>query len=272
MTVALLAVLVFSAGALAEYVQDLAAERIAGEQAREAALSAAAELPEEPDPPLAPAPAEETDPEPQQEPLAENAQHLLAVDLAALREVNPEVVGWISIPGTKLDYPVLQAGDNRYYLTHSWQKKENTAGSVFMEATAAADFGGYHTLLYGHNMKSGSMFGTLRKYRTQSHYEENPLIYIVTDTGVRRYEIFAAFEASVKGWTYRMDLDTAEKKAAFLEYGLERSKLETDLRPAADEQILTLSTCTGGDDVRWVVQGVLTGLFTSEPAAPEAAR
>lgn len=240
------------------------------EQARqEAGLSQpeqSADLPE-PQVPLVP-----EQPDPEQRPLEAQAAFLWNVDLAQLRQTNPDVLGWISIPGTQLDYPFLQGEDNQYYLNHTWQKKRNAAGSVFLECKVSADFSDFNTIIYGHNMKNGSMFGSLRQYRTQSHYEANPYIYIVDDSGVRRYEIFAAFEAEVVGYTYRLDINTPEKKQAFLDYSARRSVIETEIVPTVEDSVITLSTCTGnGYDHRWVVQGVLTGSFTApEQSAPEA--
>ena len=198
-------------------------------------------------------------------PLEENAQYLWSVDLGQLQQANEDVLGWIAIPGTQLDYPILQGEDNQYYLNHTWQGKRNAAGSVFLECKMQPDLSGFNTIIYGHNMKNGSMFGSLRQYRTQSHWQEHPCIYIVNDSGIHRYEIFAAFEAEVRGYTYRLDVNTPEKKQAFLDYSAERSVIKTELTPTEADSVITLSTCTGnGYDHRWVVQGVLTGTFTRE--------
>ncbi|MBQ3134243.1 MAG: class B sortase [Oscillospiraceae bacterium] len=222
--------------------------------------------------PLDPLPPESEQPE--QRPLEEQAAYLWDVNLAGLRQTNTDVLGWISIPGTQLDYPFLQGEDNQYYLNHTWQGKRNAAGSVFLECKVSSDFSDFNTIVYAHNMKNGSMFGSLRQYRTQSHYEANPYIYIIDDSGVRRYEIFAAFEAEVVGYTYRLDVNTPEKKQAFLDYSARRSVIETEIVPTVEDSVITLSTCTGnGYDHRWVVQGVLTGTFTApEPSAPAAER
>ena len=243
--------------------------RLQAQRAYEQARSQAdVSQPEQPEPVLPP-----EEPEVVRQPLAQQAQYLYQVDLAGLRSENPDVLGWIAIPGTQLDYPYLQGEDNQYYLSHTWQGKKNAAGSVFLECQVSPDFGDFNTIVYGHNMKNGSMFGSLKQYRTQSHYEANPSIYVVDDGGIRRYDIFAAFEAEVVGYTYRLDLNTPEKKQAFLDYSLERTVIQTQVEPTVEDSIITLSTCTGnGYETRWVVQGVLTGTFTApEPSAPEAA-
>ncbi len=258
-------VLVFSAGRIGLRLWDYHQTEQARQQAREQA--AVAPLPpdqQEEVPPVSVVPSQPPD---------EHMVRLLGTDLAQLRRTNPDVLGWITIPGTQLDYPFLQGEDNRYYLQHTWQGKRNAAGSVFLECKVSPDFSDFNTIIYGHNMKNGSMFGSLRQYRTQSHYQENPCIYIVDDAGVRRYEIFAAFEAEVVGYTYRLDLDTPEKKQAFLDYSAARSVIQTDLTPTVEDSVITLSTCTGnGYDHRWVVQAVLTHSVTEqELSAPGAA-
>ena len=232
-----------------------------------------APLLEEPEVPLTEVPDVPAEPgEPEQNPLEEQAFYLKDLDLGELRKTNSDVVCWISIPGTQLDYPVLQGEDNQYYLKRTWQGKQNSAGSIFLECKVRNDFSDFNTLIYGHNMKNGSMFGSLRQYRTQSHYEANPYIYIADDGGIRRYEIFSAFEAEVTGYTYRLDINTVEKKQALLDYSLERSVIRTGIVPVPEDAIITLSTCTGnGYDTRWVVQAVLTGYFPVwETEAPEA--
>ncbi len=235
------------------------------------------ELPDEPEVPLAEEPdIPEELPELQRKPLEEQALYLQELDLDELRKINPDVRGWISIPGTQLDYPLLQSEDNQYYLKRTWQGQRNNAGSIFLECQVSGDFSDFNTIIYGHNMKNGSMFGSLKQYRTQSHYETNPYIYIADDKGVCRYEIFSAYEAEVTGYTYRLDINTPEKKQALLDYSLERSVIDADVVPTPEAAIITLSTCTGnGYDTRWVVQAVLTGSFpaqTESPAAPEAER
>lgn len=274
--VAVLLLLVFfgsSALVLRQYTDYLAARR-SGEEARsEAGLVQQEEVPTSP-PEVSVVPEPEVPEVPEQPTLEEQALYLWDVDLAQLRQTNPDVLGWISIPGTQLDYPFLQGEDNQHYLNHTWQGKRNAAGSVFLECKVSADFSDFNTIIYAHNMKNGSMFGSLRQYRTQSHYETNPYIYIMDDSGLRRYEIFAAFEADVRGYTYRLDINTPEKKQAFLDYSAEQSVLQTKVEPTVEDSVITLSTCTGnGYDYRWVVQGVLTGTFTApEPTAPEAVR
>ena len=184
-------------------------------------------------------------------------ESLREINLTALREVNPDVIGWITIPDTELDYPIMRGEDNQYYLEHTWDRQPNSAGSIFLECQNSADLSDFNTIIYGHRMKDGSMFASLKYYKTEEHRNRHPYVYIVDDNGVHRYEIFAAYEAGIKTYTYCIGF-TEERKAAFLESCLERSVINTGITPTINDRILTLSTCTGtGYDTRWVVQARL---------------
>lgn len=181
-----------------------------------------------------------------------------SMDLDALKEVNDEIIGWISIPYTEVSYPILQAEDNDYYLKRTWKKAYNSVGSIFMECQNASDFSDFNTIIYGHNMRNGSMFGELKQYKSLEYWKEHPSIYIVDENGARRYDIFAAHEVGVRTITYGLEITKPETKEKFIEFALSGSVIDTGVVPTVEDQVITLSTCTGnGYSTRWVVQGVL---------------
>jgi len=177
------------------------------------------------------------------------------LDLSALRSINEDVMGWIQIPGTRISYPLMDGDDNSYYLNHNWKKQRNSAGAVFLEQWNDPDFSDFNTIIYAHRMNNGSMFTSLKNYSSQSYWNSNPRVYIAADSGVRCYEIFAAYEAAVDSNTYQLSFADAEARQAFLDSAMERSKISTGIVPTVEDSILTLSTCTGkGPQLRWVVQ------------------
>lgn len=201
--------------------------------------------------------------EPVQEQLEENVRFLLDLDLEALRQTNDRVLGWIHIPDNPIDYPLLQVKDNKEYLRRAWDGTENQAGCIFLECKNSRDFDDFNTLIYGHFMRNGKMFGSLHSYREQEYRDAHPCIYVVTDAWVYRYEVFAAYEADVVSDTYRLYFEDEEVKLRALAYYQNSSVVKSDIRPTVDDRILTLSTCmgTGTYDTRWVVQAVRTGQF-----------
>ena len=200
------------------------------------------------------APAEEPEPDPEAELMA----MLEGLDLAALQEINGDVLGWIAIPGTQVNYPILRGKDNDYYLDHTWKGERSSVGAIFMDYRNGADFSDDNTLIYGHNMKNRSMFGELKYYVQEDFWEAHPYIYIVDAAGVRRCDIYAIYEAEVTAVTYKRTFEDAAAKQKFINYGARRTVVDTGVVPEADDRVITLSTCTGaGYATRWVVQAVL---------------
>lgn len=195
------------------------------------------------------------------------AQQLRNMDFSALREVNSDVLGWIVIPGTAVSYPLVQTDNNTYYLKHTWKKWSSSVGSIFLEQHSAPDLSDFHTIIYGHNMNNGSMFGSLKKYKKLSWWQAHPDIYLTTDGGSARYEIFAAYEVSTTGTTYQIGFSGDGAKQEFLDFCMAQSVIDTGVIPTVADRVLTLSTCTGhGHATRWVVQAVLKTAVPSDAA------
>lgn len=188
------------------------------------------------------------------------AQALKDMDFSALRQQNPDVLGWILIPGTRVSYPVVQGTDNSYYLNHTWRGGKNSVGAIFMDYRNSGDLSDFNSIIYGHRMNNRSMFGTLSQYKSRSYWQAHPYVYLTDDSGTHRYEIFAAGEVSVESNVYRLGLRSSSGRQSFLDSCLSLSALNTGVTPHVYDKVLTLSTCTGnGHATRWVVQAVCPG-------------
>ena len=203
------------------------------------------------------------------------AARLCALDLGALQAVNSEVLGWLQIPDTAISYPLVQHSDNRFYLRRTWKGESGVVGSIFLEWQNAADFSDFNTFIYGHNMRVGSMFGTLRKFEDADYCAAHPYVYIVTPEGCRKYEVFAAQEVTVRSDAYRIGLTTAAEKQAYLDARVAASAVNTGVAPSPEANIITLSTCATSSlsSRRFVVQATLIGVFGPDglPIEAEAA-
>ena len=216
----------------------------------------------EPELPLAEIPAEDSIEEPLPE-LPDEAQFLMDMDIKALRDINEDVLGWISVPGTAISYPLMRSADNSDYLHTTWDSKSSFSGSIFLECQNSPDFSDFHTLVYGHNMKNGTMFSDLRRYNNADFLKANEYVYIATDTTIRQYQVFAAHKANIESYTYVTQFkDNVQKLNAINSY-LASSDIDTRIVPSPNDQLLTLSTCTGtgNNSYRWVVQTVLVNEF-----------
>lgn len=266
----LLVVFVFSMVTVIRQMLDNGDSEESNLAARELAISI-----EEPAIPLAELPVPETEPEeiPEATAATESPEpvwipapveddpymlELAATDLEALRQVNPDVVGWIQIPNTEVNYPILQGEDNEWYLKYSWNGKANSNGSIFLECRNSPDLTDFNTIIYGHNMKSGAMFGSLFWFREQYYWERHPYVYVVTDEGVFRYEIFSSYAASIDSETYGLSFNQEDTRAEFIRIAVENSQISTGIVPETTDRIITLSTCTGGKQgIRRVVHARL---------------
>ena len=183
----------------------------------------------------------------------------IEVELAELRDVNEDICGWLYIPDTNVNFPVLQGKSNKQYLFQSYKKEYLTAGSIFVDYRCKADFTDKNTVIYGHNMHNGSMFGGLKKYKSEEYREAHPYVYLMKE-GDRwnKYEIIAYFQAAVSGAVYDLPLesDCPEEEFDLLKKTIADENIyscSADL--SKSDRLITLSTCTqdSRNDVRVVV-------------------
>lgn len=178
------------------------------------------------------------------------------IDLSSLQNINSDAIGWIEIPGTVLSYPVVQTNDNSFYLTHTFRKETNKSGSIFVETQNNSDFSDLHTIIYGHNMKDGSMFAQLKNYTTKSYLEAHPYIYIDLADGSHCYQIFSCHETNPEepdNKTYTIGYKANDTYAAFLDNIKGASAFDTGVDVSIEDSVITLSTCTNNGDSRFVV-------------------
>ena len=187
---------------------------------------------------------------------------LPSVDFEALRENGPDIIGWLSLPDTVLNYPVTQTDNNEYYLNHLYDGTYNKVGCLFADYENQADFSDRNTIIYGHNMRDGSMFALLNRYDEQSYFDTHRQMYLVTPKGGYVMEIFAAFAAKpeesgseTSPWQLSWKDDGAY--TTWLTAMKERSAVESDVTVTCSDKVLTLSTCTPGGTGRFLVMGKL---------------
>ncbi|MFY0519557.1 class B sortase [Lysinibacillus sp. UGB7] len=177
-----------------------------------------------------------------------------------LLAVNDGIVGWISVDNTKLNNPILQADNNDFYLNHNFKNRESRAGSVFMDYRNDALDMSRNTILYGHAMKNGTMFGSLKNYLNQDYADAHRTIYLDTLYEGYDIEVFAAYETTIDFYYIETEFKSNESFFQFIEQVQARSTIDMNIEIGPDDKILTLSTCKDSvmsDDHRFVVQGKL---------------
>ena len=174
-----------------------------------------------------------------------------------LKKKNKDTVAWLKVNGTSINYPIVQSSNNDYYLNHSYNKKANSAGWVFMDYRNTTDELGQNTIIYGHSLWNRLMFGSLSQLFHQSHYSNsnNKYITLVTPSYQYQFEIFSTY--TIKPELYYLTTSfTTKSYKTFLNKIYNRSKIKFAMPKSNFQSILTLSTCYD-DEKRLVVHALL---------------
>lgn len=167
----------------------------------------------------------------------------ILVDFERLQRVNPDVVGWIYCEGTVINYPVVAAPDNDYYLERSYTKESDPCGTIFCDSFNYRDFVDSNTILYGHHMQNMSMFATLKYWFEQDYYDEHPYMWLLTPTQDYKIMLFSGYETSATSDTYTIFRGHGDKLRAYLDEAVSKSRFQSDYVPSGTANYLLLSTC-----------------------------
>lgn len=179
--------------------------------------------------------------------------------LAELQTINSDLIGWIRIADTRIDYPIVKGRDNIFYLSHGFNRRSSQAGAIFMDFRNIGDGNDANTIIYGHKMKDQSMFQTLLKFGDARFYANHRTIEIDTLYGRQLYRVFAAYTTNTDFYYIQTSFDQASH-ATFMDDIRKRSEHAWDTDITFDDRILTLSTCSNDfRDARFVVHAKRIG-------------
>lgn len=183
----------------------------------------------------------------------------IRVDFEKLQSLNSDIIGWIYCEGTVIDYPVLQGATNDTYLHTLYTGEEQPSGSIFVDAANLPGFLDNNTIIYGHNMKDESMFGTLEEWQDQEYFDAHPCMWLLTPEQDYRVDLFSACLVSARHDTYTIFRGTGPELTAYLQHARDISKVESAVETDPNGRYVLLSTCayTVYDDARSVVHGLL---------------
>ncbi len=181
------------------------------------------------------------------------------IDFESLKKQNSDVVGYLKVNNTKIDYVVVKGKDNDYYLRHNLKKKSNVAGWVFADYRNKFDGSDKNIIIYGHNMRNGSMFGSLKKILNKKWYknEDNHIINFVTEEGTFKYRVFSVYSIPVEEYYIRTSFKNDNEFYKFIKKLKSRSIYNFGVDVNKDDKILTLSTCTANSTKRVVLHAKL---------------
>ena len=187
---------------------------------------------------------------------------VIPIDFASLKEVNTDIYAWIDIEDTNIHYPIVQsATDDTYYLEHTIDGVKGYPGSIYTEMVNEKDFSDFNTLIYGHDMKDGSMFKHLHKFADAEFFETHDTITIYTEKEIKTYRVFAAVVYDNRHIMYTYDKNDVEARKAFIQSLYDSKNFKNlyreDVTVDENSHLITLSTCiTGQPDKRYIVVAV----------------
>jgi sortase B len=179
------------------------------------------------------------------------------IDFEGLKKINSDAAAWLYCPGTVIDYPVMRADDYDWYLHHLPDSSYNANGTLFLDSNCSEDFQVGLSIIYGHHMKSGRMFGSLTGYKKQDYFDEHPYMYLYTEKENYRIDLKYGCVISAGEWRDRAFMYEVNLKA-LLAYASAKTTFESAAEYGADDRFLVLSTCSYEfDDARYIVIGIL---------------
>lgn len=167
------------------------------------------------------------------------------VDFEYLKSINSDIVGWIVIEGTQVNYPIVQGNNNSYYLNHSYDKKWSSYGSIFMDYSSSSDISDKNTFIYGHHTRNGSMFGEIKKYMDVNFYNEHPFFFLYTPNGNYKVEVFSVYTADALSDSYDQSFASLEEFKLYIGKMISKSKYSTNVDvDYENDRIITLYSCS----------------------------
>lgn len=191
-------------------------------------------------------------------------KHGKGIDFRKLAKINDEIYAWIYVPGTRIDYPIAQSAESdEHYLKYNFKNEPEFAGCIYTEKANKKNFTDPNTVVYGHNMKNGSMFQNLHKFEDEAFFKKHTKVYVYTPKKIYVYTIFAAYTYDDRHLLKSFDFSDKKVFANYLKNVMHTrdmsSNIRTEQKVTDRDKIITLSTCVGGQpNNRYLVQAVLT--------------
>ena len=186
-----------------------------------------------------------------------NEEKKYKINFEELKQKNSDTVAWLKVENTNIEFPIVQANNNSYYLTHNFDKEYNVAGWIFADYKNKLDGTDRNIVVYGHNMRNNSMFGSLKDVITEEWYnnEENKYITFVTENDYQTYQVFSVYQIKTEDYYIQTEFKSNEF-TEFIDTITKRSKKDFGINVSKEDTILTLSTCSNNNKYRVVLHSV----------------
>lgn len=181
----------------------------------------------------------------------------IITDISALQEENNETIGWIKVPDTNINYPVVQTTNNDYYLKNNFNKKNNSAGWIFLDYRNDLNMNDSNLIIYGHNRLDKSMFGTLNNLLEEDWHSKNKYIFFNTKDSYNTYQVFSVYTVNINDFKNNINFRSDSEYKDYLDKAIHNSLFNLNVDVNYNDRILTLYTCSSKDNERTIVHAKL---------------
>jgi len=180
------------------------------------------------------------------------------VNFDELKAKNDDVLGWLYLEDTHVNYPVVQGEDNAYYLTRMFDGTPNGSGSIYLDFRNAPDFSDRHTIIYGHHMINDSMLSDITLYKKQDFYESHPYMLLVTPEVNYKLEVISGYVAALDYESWNLGFESDQEYQEWLDYTMQKSLIKSHVTPTVEDKVVSFSTCTYEfEEARYILVAVL---------------
>lgn len=175
-----------------------------------------------------------------------------------LKKINPDIIAWIEVPGTKVDYPVLGCHTWNEYLHKDYRGKDNYLGSIFIQPSTPKDFSTFHTVVFGHNMRNQSMFGSLHRFEKESFFKKHRKVLIYQPDQEIHAKVYSTYHTYDKRSSYQTEFKTEKEKQDWIRNTKKYATFSSGIQPKIHDRMITLSTCDNGrgHSARYVIHTI----------------
>lgn len=167
------------------------------------------------------------------------------INFEELQSINPDIIAWIYVGGTNINYPILQSKSNTYYLKHNYKKEYSGAGSIYMDANADKDFNSQNTFIYGHYTGNKTMFGEIGNFMRQDFFDNHKEIFIYTPTNTYIVDLFSVYVDEANSNSYQMNYASAEELEDYIKMIQSKSKIKSNIEDISiEDRIITFYSCS----------------------------
>ncbi len=167
------------------------------------------------------------------------------INFEELQSINPDIIAWIYVGGTNINYPILQSKSNTYYLKHNYKKEYSGAGSIYMDANADKDFNSQNTFIYGHYTGNKTMFGEIGNFMRQDFFDTHKEIFIYTPTNTYIVDLFSVYVDEANSNSYQMNYASAEELEDYIKMIQSKSKIKSNIEDISiEDRIITFYSCS----------------------------